>query len=562
MNLKFILLLPCLALLACSRTETPAAKAADVPQAAYAMPEFHAGEVSRKILEQGGNAVDASIAAAFVLAVTFPEAGNIGGGGFMLMRMDNEVQFLDYRERAPSAASADMYLGESGEPIPELSLVGHKAVGVPGTVAGLWEAHQRHGTLDWAGLLEPAISLAANGFVMPEHLFARIDGELGGFAGRTNFADYFAGAKAERLFKQPELAKTLRRIALAGRDGFYHGKTAELLVAEMAANDGLIVAEDLAAYEPRWREPLRGNWRGFDLYSAPPPSSGGFAVLQLLGMKEALAEEFDGHKHNSAQYVHLVAEMEKRVFADRAEYFGDPDFVEVPIAQLTSADYIKRRAAEVNSQAISSLEGAAPGLESPDTTHFSVVDQWGNAVSNTYTLNTLFGSGVVVTGAGFLLNNEMDDFSAKPNVPNYFGVVGGSANAIAPGKRMLSSMSPTLLLKNGQVQMVVGTPGGSTIFTSVFQAIVNVYDFDMTPEEAVAATRFHHQLLPPDLVTMSPSRPLPAATIRDLTARGYRVEPHPWEFGDLQMVLRTEDGYATAADPRGRGEAGVLNIAQ
>ncbi len=562
MSRRFLLLLSFVALYACSPAEPPVASTKALQQAAYAMPEFHASQVARQILENGGNAVDASVAAAFVLAVTFPEAGNIGGGGFMLLRVDNEVQFLDYRERAPGAASADMYLDESGEPIPGLSLVGHKAVGVPGTVAGLWAAHQRHGTMDWADLLAPAISLAADGYVLPQHLYARIDGELAGFAGHTNFADYFGGLSPEQVFKQPELAQTLTRIANSGRDGFYTGETARLLVADMAANDGLINADDLSSYEPNWREPLHGKWRGFDLYSAPPPSSGGFAVLQLLGMKEALSEQFKGHAHNSAQYVHLVAEMEKRVFADRAEYFGDPDFIDVPIDKLTDPDYIKRRSTEVNAKAISSLESSAPGLESPDTTHFSVVDQWGNAVSNTYTLNTLFGSGVVVKGAGFLLNNEMDDFSIKPNVPNYFGVVGGSANAIAPGKRMLSSMSPTLLLKDGQVQMVVGTPGGSTIFTSVFQAIVNVYDFDMTPEEAVAATRFHHQLLPPDLVTMSPSRPLPDVTIRDLTARGYRVEPHPWEFGDLQIVLRTEDGYATAADPRGRGESGVLNIAK
>jgi gamma-glutamyltranspeptidase/glutathione hydrolase len=352
----------------------------------------------------------------------------------------------------------------------------------------------------------------------------------------------------------------LRRIAESGHDEFYRGKTAELIVEQMARSDGLITMEDLAAYEAVWREPLRSDWRDYEILSAPPPSSGGFAVVQLLKMKDYLAHYFDGVAHNSPQYVHLVAEMEKRVFADRAEYMGDPDFVDVDMDALLAEDYIARRAQEVNPDSISELDAVAPGNESPNTTHFSIIDQWGNAVSNTYTINWAYGSGVVVAGAGFLLNNEMDDFSAKPGVPNVYGVVGNTANEIQPGKRPLSSMSPTILLRDGTVEMVLGTPGGSTIFTSVFQTIVNVIDFGMTPLAAVSATRFHHQLLPPDLITMSISRPLPQETISALGDRGYRVEPHSWEFGDVQIIWRDQGELKPAADPRDRGVAKVIEI--
>ena len=276
-------------------------------------------------------------------------------------------------------------------------------------------------------------------------------------------------------------------------------------------------------------------------------------------MKDHLAGEFDGLDHNSAQYVHLIAEMEKRVFADRAEYFGDPDFVDVPIDKLIADDYIEARAAEVDRDAISSIDSVPPGLESPHTTHFSIADKDGNAVSNSYTLNSYFGSGVVVEGAGFVLNNEMDDFSAKPGAPNIYGVVGKTANKIQPGKRMLSSMSPTILLQDGEISMVLGTPGGSTIFTTVFQAIVNILDFGMTPEEAAGASRFHHQLLPPDLVTYSRSRPLSDQTIKGLIKKGYRTRPHRWDYGDLQIVWRDGDSYKVASDPRKRGEARVLH---
>jgi gamma-glutamyltranspeptidase/glutathione hydrolase len=330
------------------------------------------------------------------------------------------------------------------------------------------------------------------------------------------------------------------------------------MVAQMEKSDGLISLEDLDSYEAVWRDPLQANWREYQVLSSPPPSSGGFGVIQLLKMKDYLAPHFEGVAHNSHQYIHLVAEMEKRVFADRGEYLGDSDYVEVDIETLLSDDYIARRAWEVNPRAISTLEGVSPGLTSPNTTHYSIIDQWGNAVSNTYTINWAFGSGVVVGDAGFLLNNEMDDFSAKPGSPNVYGVVGNNANEIQPGKRPLSSMSPTILLKDDEAMMVLGTPGGSTIFTSVFQTIVNIIDFDMTPLEAVGATRFHHQLLPPDLITMSIAIPLPEETITALGERGYRVQPHDWEFGDVQVIWREGDELQPAADPRDRGVGEVF----
>ena len=304
---------------------------------------------------------------------------------------------------------------------------------------------------------------------------------------------------------------------------------------------------------------MRADWRDLEILAAPPPSSGGFAIVQLLKMKDYLAPAFEGHGHNSPQYVHLIAEIEKRVFADRAEYLGDPDYVHVPMDKLLSEEYLRRRAREVNEHEISTLDAAKPGLESPDTTHFSIVDRWGNAVANTYTLNWSYGNGVVVEGAGFLLNDEMDDFSVKPGVPNIYGVVGNTANEIQPGKRMLSSMAPTILLRDDKVEMVLGTPGGSTIFTSVFQAIVNIYDFGMTPAEAAGASRFHHQLLPPDLITYSPSVPLPNETIGALGEAGYRVEPHFYDYGDLQIVYVRDRDIQAGSDPRFWGEARVLS---
>ena len=528
--------------------------------AAVAMPDEYSAQVSEDILRAGGNAVDVAVAAGFSLAVTYPEAGNIGGGGFMLIHADGETVFLDYREVAPLAAHRDMYLDADDAVIPGLSLIGHRASGVPGTVAGFRAAHQRFGKLPWRDVVLPALRLAAEGFVVSEHLEDQCRKYHKPFIGKTNFDQHFGEIVAGRLLQQPQLAETLRRIAESGAQEFYAGETARLIVQEMERADGLITAEDLDRYEAVWREPLAAEWRGYQLLSAPPPSSGGFAVIQLLKMKDYLDHYFEGVAHNSPQYVHLVAEIEKRVFADRAEYMGDPDYLQVPIDELLAEEYIAARALQVDPEKISSIEASPPGLESPQTTHYSVIDADGNAVSNTYTLNSSFGSGVVIPGAGFLMNNEMDDFSVKPGVPNYYGVVGTTANEIQPGKRMLSSMSPTLLLKDNEVAMVVGSPGGSTIFTTVFQTVVNIVDFGMTPPEAADAARFHHQLLPPDLVTFTPLRPLPAETITALGDRGYRVEPHFFKFGDVQVIVRHGDTLHPGSESFDRGQSRVIDL--
>jgi len=535
-------------------------KQAELRKAAVAMPDRYGAEVAEQILKKGGNAVDAGIAAGLALAVSYPEAGNIGGGGFMLIRMNGEDYFIDYREMAPGAADRDMYLDVNGEVVKGLSLIGHLAVGVPGAVAGFWEAHQRFGTLPWRDLVMPAVRIAEEGFEVPEKLGGGMLTRLEKYEGKTNFSEYFGDMKTGELHKQPELAETLRRIAEKGVDEFYKGETAELIVAEMKRGNGLITMEDLANYKAVWREPIRADWRDFRVVSAPPPSSGGVGLVQLLKIRDYIDHHFKDVEHNSAQYVHLVAEIEKRVFADRAEFLGDPDYVDAHVDDLLDDDYIQRRAKEINPEAISMDVGPGTGFEPHDTTHYSVLDQWGNAVSNTYTLNLGFGSGVVVTGAGFLLNDEMDDFAIKAGVPNAFGVVGNAANEIAPGKRMLSSMTPTMLLRDDEVAMVVGTPGGSTIFTSVFQAILNVMDFGMSPLEANGAARFHHQLLPPDVILTQRDWPLPEETLSMLGDLGYKTRDI-YNYGDLQMIYDDGEIVHAASDPRNRGQSRVIDIA-
>ena len=546
----------CIALLSFALPVSAApARAASAPRyAAVATPDEFGSRTALAVMKHGGNAVDAAIATAFVLAVTYPEAGNLGGGGFMMVYHHGKSAFLDYRETAPAAATHDMYLDDKGEVIKDASVIGPRAAGVPGTVAGMWLAHQRYGTRPWRELLQPAIALARDGFTPSAAMANRIQEARGSYTGRTNFDQYFGKVPAGEIFRQPELAATLQRIAKGGKQEFYRGKTAQLLVSQMQ-HGGLITAQDLAGYRAKWRAPLTAEWRGMTLLTAPLPSSGGFALIELLKMHDALGVQFTGLGHNSTQYVHLIAEMEKRVFADRAEYLGDPDFVHVPIEKLIDPVYINKRAAEVRLHEISPVDSVKPGLsEGMHTTHFSILDADGNAVANTYTLNDWYGNGVVVEGAGFLLNNEMDDFSVKPGFANMYGVVGGSANAIEPGKRMLSSMSPTIALKDGHVALVVGSPGGSTIFTSVFQAMLNIYDFHMTPQEAVAAGRFHHQLLPPDRIIYSICCALPAESITGLRALGYKPEQSPWEFGDVQVIDVDEAGHVSAgSDPRGRG---------
>ena len=553
--ISFLLLAACSSYLTADTASQDSFKQVAAGEFALALPEPNAAKAVARILSDGGNAIDGAVTAAFTLAVTFPEAGNIGGGGFLLMQMNGQAHFLDYRETAPAAASRDMYLEPDGSVNPRNSLIGVRAAGVPGTVAGLWEAHQKFGTKPWAELIEPAINLARAGFEVSPQIAAEYAENAEWLGSEVNFAEHFSGLQSGGLFKQSDLADTLERIAKDGPADFYEGKTAKLIVAKMKKEGGLLSAADLANYRPVWRAPLVANWRGYQVVSAPPPSSGGFAVIHLLTMRDILDEQFVGVTHNSAGYVHMIAEMEKRVFADRAEYFGDPDFVDLPMRRIMEKDYIARRALEVDPEAISATEGVKPGLESPNTTHFSIVDRWGNAVSNSYTLNWSYGSGVVVDGAGFLLNNEMDDFSTKPGIPNIYGVIGGKANEIQPNKRMLSSMSPSLVLKDNQVEAVLGAMGGSTIFTSVFQVIMNLFDFEMNAKQAVEAGRFHHQLLPKDLITMSVNQPLPEEVQTELRQLGYRVEPHAFVFGDVQLVARRNGKLTAASDPRGIGLA-------
>ena len=545
---------------ACSHAPNPPADSASnntvgLSQQAVAMPDSYSADAAMQVLQEGGNAIDAAITAQFVLAVTLPEAGNVGGGGFMTIKFEDNTDFLDYREMAPENAHRDMYLDKQGNVKPYESLFGAKASGIPGTVAGMWAAHKKYGTLDWERLLAPAVDLAEQGFVVHEKLANNIDH----YIERTkeasinnNFSEYFAHAKAGTTFKQPELAKTLKAIQQQGKDGFYKGDVAKHIVDFMQQNGGLITYEDLLAYKAVWRKPLHLNWQGYELVTAPPPSSGGVAVAQWIGMLEAYDATHDLPAQNSTEYIHVMSEIGKRVFADRAEYMGDPDFVSVPVKALTDANYITQRAADIQPTSISDTPSVKPGLkESEDTTHFSIMDRWGNAVANTTTINLTFGSGVVVTGAGFLLNDEMDDFSAKPGVPNFFGAVGGEANAIEPYKRMLSSMTPTLVTKDDQVVLVTGSPGGTTIISSVTQSLLNALLYDMSAEEAVNSPRFHHQLLPKDTIRMHDG--FTEATVNELKAMGYTIDNR--RFGDVHLIKRTKEGVEAASEKSGRGKS-------
>jgi gamma-glutamyltranspeptidase / glutathione hydrolase len=524
---------------------------------AVAMPDSFSADAAAKILKQGGNAVDAAITAQFVLAVTLPEAGNIGGGGFMLVHKDGKNDFIDYREKAPLTAHRDMYLDEQGNVIKHKSLYSIFASGVPGTVAGMWLAHQKYGSLPWQTLVQPAVDLAEKGFIVPKKLARYVDYYINRIQRKgikNNFSSYFAKASSGVLFKQAELATTLIRIRDQGEKGFYQGKTAQLLADFMTKNNGLISKADLSAYKAQSRTPIKADWRGYQLITSPPPSSGGIAIIQWLKMYQLKAEK---HKmvHNSAPYIHLLAEIGKRVFADRADFLGDPDFVNVPQTQLISDSYIVERAKGINVNKISTTEKIKAGIvESEQTTHFSIVDQWGNAVSNTTTLNLGFGSGMVVSGAGFILNNEMDDFSAKPGVANVFGAIGGKANEIQPQKRMLSSMTPTIVLKDNKVFMVTGSPGGTTIISSVYESILNVIEFDMTAVQAVNATRFHHQLWPKNVIRYHNG--LRSEVKKQLSAMGYVLDNR--RFGDMHIIVNRNGKLEAGSEASGRGKAIVV----
>ncbi|MCW8108002.1 gamma-glutamyltransferase [Alteromonas ponticola] len=534
------------------------ASIAKVEEHAVAMPDRFSADAAMDVLLEGGNAVDAAITAQFVLAVTLPEAGNLGGGGFMTLVMEGKPAFLDYREIAPEKATRDMYLDDKGNVKPYDSLFGARAAGVPGTVAGMWAAHKRYGTLPWQRLLQPAVTLAEKGFEVPKALADNVVWYLEKLEKRGlkgNFSKYFGHMHANEVFRQPELAETLKRIQQEGRAGFYEGETAKLIDAYMLKNDGLINKADLKNYEAAWRQPITVEWQGYDVVTSPAPSSGGVAVAQILGMFAARADDIEQLEHNSAAYVHLMAEISKRVFSDRATYMGDPDFIDVPQAALIDPKYIESRAAEVNLTAISDTDAVKPGLaESEDTTHFSIVDKWGNAVANTTTINLTFGSGVVVEGAGFLLNDEMDDFSAKPGVPNFFGAVGGEANEIQPHKRMLSSMTPTIVLKNDRVKLVTGSPGGTTIISSVAQSILASLYFNLDAEQAANAPRFHHQLLPKD--TLRVHEGFDATMLQALSEMGYTLDKR--RFGDIHLIKHTPAGLEAASEKSGRGKSMVV----
>ncbi|MDN3432627.1 MULTISPECIES: gamma-glutamyltransferase [unclassified Pseudoalteromonas] len=526
-------------------------------QSAVAMPDTFSAHAAKAVLEQGGNAVDAAIAAQFVLAVTLPEAGNIGGGGFMLIHKDGKGDFIDYRETAPSAAHRDMYLDEQGQVIENKSIYGIHASGVPGSVAGMWLAHKKHGTLPWKALVQPAVILAEQGFVVPEKLAQLIEDYISHLNNKNinvNFASYFATATAGALFKQPELAATLKRIRDDGQDGFYQGETAAIIAKFMHQHGGIINQDDLKRYRAKSRTPIKANWNGYQVLTSPPPSSGGIAILQWLKMYE-LKKPTPAQQHNSVGYVHLLAEIGKRVFADRAEYLGDPDFYQVPTAKLLAENYLKNRSSSIDLKAISTTENIKPGLkESEQTTHFSIVDNMGNAVANTTTINLGFGSGVVVEGAGFILNDEMDDFSAKPGVMNVFGAIGGKANEIQPHKRMLSSMTPTILLSNNQVKMVTGSPGGTTIISSVYQSILNAIEFNMSADDVVNSPRFHHQLWPKNVIRAHAG--LEPSVKQQLIKMGYTLDER--HFGDMHVIINHNGKLDAASEQSGRGKAIVF----
>ncbi|WP_371194020.1 gamma-glutamyltransferase [Glaciecola sp. SC05] len=562
---KMLLVVTSLVLFACTQPNisslegaTSANSSKVTGQQAVAMPDTFAAQVAMDILDQGGNAIDAAIAVQFSLAVTLPEAGNIGGGGFMVIHFENENTFIDYRETAPQLAHRDMYLDEMGKAKRLESIYGILASGVPGTVSGMWEAHQKYGTLPWSDLLAPSIKLAKEGFIVPEKLARNVSRYIKRIEERElalNFVDYFGSVKAGEIFVQKELGNTLERIQKLGLAGFYEGETAAYIVNFMEKHGGLISTDDLAAYQAQWREPIISKWREYELVSAAPPSSGGIAVSQWLRMYDMVKQrENIQFAHNSTEYIHVLAEVGKRVFADRAEYLGDPDFFEVPKLALLDQAYLQKRSADIRLDAISNTDNIKPGLpESEQTTHFSIVDKHGNAVSNTTTINLGFGSGMVVEGAGFLLNDEMDDFSVKPGVPNYFGAIGGVANEIQPNKRMLSSMTPTIVLKDNTLKMVTGAPGGTTILSSVYLSILNAIEFELPIQDVTDAPRFHHQLLPKDEIRYHDG--LDAEVISELEAMGYSTRVS--RFGDLHVIVNRNGVLEAASESNGRGQAMV-----
>ncbi|MCH7415827.1 gamma-glutamyltransferase [Belliella sp. R4-6] len=516
-----------------------------------------ASKVGAKVLADGGNAIDAMFAVHFALAVVYPSAGNIGGGGFMVYR-DNEGSYstLDFREKASMLAREDMYQDGEGNVDVNASLYGVTSAGVPGSVAGMFEAHSKYGTLPFEDLIQPAIELAESGFKITAQQARNYNSLKKDFTENNRFPEKVSLLKSDEwkegdLLVQIELAETLKRIQKNGQKGFYEGETADLIVEEMNQGAGIMTLEDLKNYKAVWRDPIIGDYKGYKIVGMGPPSSGGIALMQLLG----IASHFDlkSSGHQTASTIHLMTEMERRVYADRASHLGDPDFWEVPISQLLDPNYLKSRADEINPSLASSSKDVkaleVEVFESEETTHYSIIDQFGNAVSLTTTINSAYGSKTFVSGAGFLLNNEMDDFSVKPGHPNKYGLLGGAANAIAPEKRMLSAMTPTIIEKDGELKMVVGTPGGSTIITSVFQVILNTLEHDMSMSQAVTARRFHHQWYPEDIQLEKDA--ISIQVREELAGMGHKFIDRG-NIGRIDAILVRKTGKLEGAgDPRG-----------
>ena len=516
---------------------------------------FLATNAARDVLKNGGNAIDAAVTAAFSLAVTQPRSGNIGGGGFMLISSEQkeEVVAIDYREKAPSRAHTDMFLNEDGSVNKQASRFSHQSAGVPGTVAGLALALEKYGTLSLQEAMAPAIELAQQGFIVTPRFSDGLKAREKSLKKWETSKRIFYKADGSfyepgDVFIQKDLAETLKRISRHGAREFYEGKTAELLVREMQNHGGLISMQDMQSYQPVIRVPVHGNYRGYDIYSMPSPSSGGVHVVQLLNILEGYP--ISEYGHNSASTVHVMAEAMKYAYADRSRYLGDEDFVDVPIAGLVSKPYAKSIRDKINQGQTTPSETIFPGqpatYESNETTHFSIVDQYGNAVANTYTINFSYGSGITVEGAGFLLNNEMDDFSAKPGTANAYGLIGGEANKIQANKRMLSSMSPTIIKHAGENFLVTGSPGGSRIITTTLQVILNVIDHGLNIKSAVAAPRMHHQWLPDELRIEEGFSP---DSIEKLEALGHTVKQKN-AMGAIQSILVKDGVMYGGADPR------------
>ncbi|MBN09017.1 MAG: gamma-glutamyltransferase [Flavobacteriaceae bacterium] len=531
-------------------------------KAAVVSARIEASKIGIGILEKGGNAFDAMIATDLALAVCYPNAGNIGGGGFLVYRKsDGSVGSLDYREKAPLASYKDMYLDSDGNVIEGKSTIGGMAIGVPGTVAGLYEVHNKLGTLPWEELVQPAIDLATNGYIVTinqansfsskRNDFVNINGE------ETLFAKEF---KPGDTVINIQLANTLKEIQKNGKSGFYNGIVAENLVSEVQKAGGIITMQDLDNYKPIWRNPIEFSYKNLKITSMGPPSSGGICLAQMMKMIEPY--DISQYSHNSLESIQLMTEAERRTYADRSEYLGDSDFYPVPVSTLIDSTYLLKRMKDFNWEkaTLSTNISAGPNLwnESDETTHYSIVDQYGNAVAVTTTLNASYGSKVYVENGGYFLNNEMDDFVSKPGVPNMFGLTGSIANSIEPEKRMLSSMTPTIIEKDNNLFMILGTPGGSTIITSVFQTILNAYEFNMDIQESVNASRFHHQWLP-DLIVLEPDK-FDSELINKLISKGYFIDEKASRIiGRVDAILVNKDGViTTGADPRGDDAAAVL----